>query len=115
MNTGSRATRIGAALAFAIALAGAATSSASTPAKALPRGGRIVAKIAIPAGYGGFAVGEGAVWAISDSVATLTRIDPQANAVMASIKVVPVNACPPYVCGEPAAGNGAVWVPRASD
>ena len=33
----------------------------------------------------------------------------------ARIKVKPVNFCPPYVCGEPAAGNGAVWVPRASD
>jgi YVTN family beta-propeller protein len=52
---------------------------------------------------------------MTDSVSVLTRIDPQRNTVTARIKVESVNGCPPYVCGEPAAGNGAVWVPRASD
>ncbi len=82
---------------------------------ALPVGGKVIAKVPIPQGYGGFAVGEGAVWAMSDLVSTLTRINPQGNGVAARIKVEPVNPCPPYVCGEPAAGDGAVWVPRASD
>jgi len=101
--------------AAAVAVAGAASGSTSAPTNVLPRGGKVVATIAIPKGYGGFALGEGAVWAMSDGVSTLTRIDPQSNRVAARITVKPVNACPPYVCGEPAAGNGAVWVPRASD
>jgi YVTN family beta-propeller protein len=112
----NRVTRASAALTCAIALIGAVSASASAArGKVLPRGGRVVATIAIPPGYGGFALGEGSVWAMSDDVATLTRINPQGNAIAASIRVAPVKACPPYVCGEPAAGNGAVWVPRASD
>jgi len=77
---------------------------------ALPRGGKVVAKVPIPAGTGGFAVGEGAVWAVSDRVLTLTRIDPARNAAVASIKFKLSNACSgePPGCGEAAAGNGAV-------
>jgi virginiamycin B lyase len=69
---------------------------------ALGRGGKVIAKIAIPSGYGGFAVGEGAVWAMSDDASRLTRIDGRSNAVVARIKIAPG--------GELAAGNGAVWV-----
>ena len=117
MTRPSRVTFAIAALACAVAAAGAAsaTSSMSAPSKPLPRGGKVVARIAIPQGSGGFALGEGAVWAMSDDVSTLTRIDPRGNTVAAKITVKPVNFCPQYVCGEPAAGNGAVWVPRVSD
>jgi YVTN family beta-propeller protein len=102
--------------ALALLMCGTAVGvAASANDAALPRGGEVVAKIPIPKGYGGFAVGEGAVWALSDDVSTLSRIDPQRNAVVARIKVTPKNPCPAYVCGEPAAGAGAVWVPRASD
>jgi len=96
-------------------MAGPASASTSAPTKVLPRGGKVVATIAIPKGYGGFALGEGSVWAMSDDVSTLSRIDPHSNTVAATVKIKPVSLCPPYVCGEPAAGNGAVWVPRASD
>ena len=95
--------------------------AAATAAKnaMLPPGGTVIAKIPIPHSaretYGGFAVGEGSVWALSDDVSTLSRIDPDQNAVVARIKIQPKNLCPAYVCGEPAAGAGAVWVPRASD
>ena len=41
----------------------------------LPRGGKVVASVRIPQGSGGLAVGEGAVWAMSDSASTLLRID----------------------------------------
>jgi YVTN family beta-propeller protein len=115
MKSPSRVICASATLACAIAVVGAASASTSAPSKVLPRGGKVVATIAIPKGFGGFALGEGSVWAMSDGVSTLTRIDPQGNTVAARIIVKPVNFCPPYVCGEPAAGNGAVWVPRASD
>jgi YVTN family beta-propeller protein len=74
---------------------------------ALGRGGEVIAKIAIPTGYGGFAVGEGAVWAMSDDSSRLTRIDGRSNAVVARIKMAPG--------GELAAGNGAVWVTHPND
>ena len=104
-----------ASLACATAVVVAGSAGASTTGKVLPRGGKVVATIAIPEGYGGFAVGEGAVWTMSDDTSTLTRIDPQGNTRVASVKLKTFNACAPYVCGEPAVGNGAVWVPRASD
>ena len=53
------------------------------------------------------AVGEGAVWAMSDSQATLMRIDPARNAVVARIKVYPPEAV--------AAGDGGVWLSNPSD
>ncbi len=102
-------------LVCAVAVAVAASASASAPSKTLPRGGKVIATIRIPEGFGGFAFGEGAVWSVTDANSMLVRIDPQSNAVAARIKIATVQACPPYVCGEPAAGNGAVWVPRASD
>ncbi|OLD58777.1 MAG: hypothetical protein AUI83_03775 [Armatimonadetes bacterium 13_1_40CM_3_65_7] len=71
----------------------------------------------IPAGTGGFAVGEGAVWAVSDRGPTLTRIDPARNGVAASIRIKLTNACPaePPGCGEIAAGDGAVWIAHVND
>jgi YVTN family beta-propeller protein len=102
-------------LACAVAVVLAASPSASARDDVLPRGGKVVAIIHIPHGYGGFAVGEGSVWAVSDDASTLARIDPKDNSITARIAVKPVNPCPAYVCGEPAAGAGAVWLPRASD
>jgi YVTN family beta-propeller protein len=81
-----------------------ATSAQETAASApaLPSGGKIVARIPIPAGMGGFTVGEGAVWAMSAFASNLSRIDPRRNAVVARIRVAPGDAV--------AAGEGAVWI-----
>jgi hypothetical protein len=65
MKSLNRVTRASATLACAIAVVGAASASASAPSKVLPRGAKVVAKIAIPPETGGLAVGEGAVWAMS--------------------------------------------------
>ena len=83
-------------------------------APALPEGGNVVARIRVgravpPVRAGGpLAVGEGAVWAMSNSQATLMRIDPARNAVVARIKV----AYPPETV---AAGYGGVWLSNPSD
>src|SRR5207249_11910101 len=61
----------------------------STLAPALPPGGQVVGRIRVgranppQRGGGALAVGEGAVWAMSDAKATLMRIDPARNAVVA--------------------------------
>ena len=94
---------------------GSAVGGAASPKSALPRGGKVVASISIPTGYGGFAIGQHSVWALSDGASRLSRIDPKKNAVTARITVKPASPCPEYVCGEPAEGEGALWVPRASD
>lgn len=84
---------------------------------ARPGVGKVVAAVRIPSGPGGLAVGEGAVWAASDSVTTLMRIDPDRNVVAATIKMKLTNACSaePPGCGEAAAGDGAVWVTHTTD
>ena len=90
-------------------------STGSSRAPALPPGGRVIARIRIGRSHivlgqkasGPLAVGEGAVWAMNDAKATLMRIDPARNAVVARIKV-----------GTPemaAAGNGAVWLSNPSE
>jgi YVTN family beta-propeller protein len=87
------------------------TAAATTGA--LPRGGKVVARIRLgrgaPAPFGGGAltVGEGAVWAMSNAESTLMRIDPARNAVVARIKVSPPQAM--------AAGDGAVWLTYPTD
>ena len=105
-------------VAYACASAGVAgVPGSSSRHAAHPRVGKVVAKVPIPAGPGGFAVGEGAVWAVSDSGPTLTRVDPDRNAAAASIKIKLGKACPaePPGCGEAAAGDGAVWVSHTTD
>jgi YVTN family beta-propeller protein len=82
---------------------------------ALPAGGKVVARIRVgrataalgQRGGGALAVGEGAVWAMSDRKATLMRIDPARNAIVARIKVPPPEAA--------AAGDGAVWLSDPSE
>jgi YVTN family beta-propeller protein len=79
----------------------------------LPPGGKVVARIPLgrgappPLGGGAFAVGEGAVWAMSDASTTLMRIDPATNAVVAKIKTSPPESA--------AAGAGAVWLSYPSE
>jgi virginiamycin B lyase len=82
-----------------------------------PRAGVVVARVAIPAGPGAFAVGERAVWAVSDAGPTVTRIDPGGNVAAASIALTLGTACPaePPGCGEAAAGEGAIWVTHLTD
>jgi YVTN family beta-propeller protein len=87
-----------------------ASSGQTTAAKAraLRRGGKVVARIPLgrgapaPLGGGALTVGEGAVWAMSEVQSTLMRIDPARNAIVARIKVSPPEAT--------AAGDGAVWL-----
>jgi YVTN family beta-propeller protein len=82
-------------------------------ARALPRGGTVVARIPLgrgapaPLGGGALTVGEGAVWAMSNAESTLMRIDPARNAVVARIKVSPPEAA--------AAGDGGVWLTYPTD
>jgi YVTN family beta-propeller protein len=86
----------------------------ATAAPVLPPGGKVVAQIRIGRGNvvlgqrggGPLAVGEGAVWAMSDAKSTLMRIDPARNAVVARIKVGTPEAV--------AAGGGAVWLTHPS-
>jgi DNA-binding beta-propeller fold protein YncE len=57
------------------------------------------------------------VWATSDAVPILTRIDPGTNTVVARTGIVSKNVCAelPGSCGEAAAGNGALWIARLPD
>ena len=69
---------------------------------------KVVARIPLGRGApaplegGALAVGEGAVWAMSDAQSKLMRIDPARNEVVARINVSPPAAA--------AAGDGAVWL-----
>jgi YVTN family beta-propeller protein len=92
-----------------------ASSGQTTAANAgkVSSGGKVVARIRLgrgapaPLGGGALAVGEGAVWAMSNAESTLMRIDPTRNAVVARIKVPPPEAT--------AAGDGAVWLSYPSE
>jgi virginiamycin B lyase len=112
-------TRASAVLACAIAMVGTAGASAAVPAspKAVGPHAKVIARISIPAGTGGLAIGEGAVWSLSWSRAMLLRIDPRKNLVTARVVVKPANPCPPEpdTCGQVAAGSGAVWVSMRPD
>jgi len=77
------------------------------PLQRLPLGGEVIAEITITSGSGAFTVGEGAVWAMSDSVSTLSRIDPKRNAVVAEIEVGASDAA--------AAGEGGVWISHPAE
>jgi virginiamycin B lyase len=112
-----RVASTGAVLVCATLLVAALWAPATPAKKVLPHRAKIIAKIAIPAGTGGLAVGEGAVWALSWSNWTLMRIDPHMNAITARVRIKPANPCPsdPATCGGVAAGNGAVWVSMRTD
>ncbi len=111
----STLTRISATSGAEQARAVTATNAQKGPTNthALPRGGKVVARISLgrgapaPLGGGAFTVGEGAVWAMSDIESMLMRIDPTRNAVVARIKVSPGEAA--------AAGDGAVWLSHSSE
>jgi virginiamycin B lyase len=79
----------------------------STVGRALPRGGKVVAEIAVPPDGGAFTAGEGAVWAVSDATSTLMRIDPATNRIVKEIKIAPG--------GDAAAGDGAVWLSNPNE
>ena len=104
------------------ALTRVSSSSTSAPPVAIPTiggataepnvlpllpGGKVVASIRVPSQGGPFAVGEGAVWAMSNTTSTLMRIDPRRNAVVARVKVSPGE--------DAAAGDGAVWITHPED
>ena len=105
----STLTRVSATSGAAPPRAVTATSgqTAAANAHALARAGKVIARIPVPPQGGAFAVGEGAVWAMSDTESTLMKIDPRQNAVVARIKVSPGEAA--------AAGDGAVWLTHPSE
>jgi streptogramin lyase len=116
MNT--RRVRIAALMALAVAVAGAAEAHGSATRRTVrPTAGTVVARIPIPSNSGDLAAGEGAVWATSDTVPVLMRIDPATNTVVARTPIASKNACTdlPGSCGEAAAGNGALWIARKFD
>ena len=98
-------------------LVAALWAPATAAKKVLPHRAKIIATIAIPAGTGGLAVGEAAVWHLNWSNWTLMRIDPHTNAIETRLRIKPANPCPPNpaTCGGVAAGNGAVWVSMRTD
>jgi YVTN family beta-propeller protein len=82
----------------------ASSAQRTTPAPAaLPHGAKLVAAIPVPFGGGAFAVGEGAVWQMSNNTGELLRIDPRRNAIVARISGLGASETA-------AAGEGAVWV-----
>jgi virginiamycin B lyase len=117
MNTSARV-RITALVALAVAIAGVVEAHGSAARRApRPAVGTVVARVPIPSNSGALAVGQGAVWATSDAVPILVRIDPGTNTVVARSRIASKNVCEemPGSCGEAAAGNGALWIARLSD
>jgi len=117
MNT-TRCVRTMALVALLGAVAGVVEAHGSVSRRtAHPSVGNVVARIPIPPNSGALAVGAGAVWATSDAVPILMRIDPATNTVVARTRLVSKNVCAdlPGSCGEAAAGSGALWIARVSD
>ena len=77
-----------AAAAATLLLAGTSGTSGATPTQPLVPGLAITATVSVPSQFGilGVASGNGAVWA-TDGTATLTRVDPTDQHVVASIPV----------------------------
>ncbi|PWU25360.1 MAG: hypothetical protein C5B48_01685 [Candidatus Rokuibacteriota bacterium] len=108
---------IGGSVACVAAITTLSSASVSAGNERLPRGGTVVASIRIPQNGGAFAVGEGAVWATSDAVSILSRIDPKLNSPVVRSTIPSHKTCTdlPGSCGEAAVGSGALWVARISD
>ena len=72
----------------------------------LPSAGKVVATIPVPF-VGGLAIGAGSVWVANMSPRTVTRIDPETNAVVATIPL----GEPDFLWGPTrlAFGHGSVW------
>jgi len=101
MNT-TRRVRITVLVALVVAIAGVVEAHGSAVRRtARPTVGNVVARIPIPPNSGALAVGEGAVWATSDAVPVLTRIDPGTNTVVARTHIASKNLCEemPGSCG----------------
>jgi peptide/nickel transport system substrate-binding protein len=70
--------------------------------------GRLVASIPVGEGPAAIAAGEGSVWVLNRSEATVTRIDPAERRL---IDTIPVGTDPSGI----AVGHGAVWVANTGD
>jgi len=79
------------------------------PPSALPPAGRVIATVPAPS-WGGIAVGGGAVWVSNTTRHTVTRVDPQTNAVAATIAIgdpsIDLLHGPTFL----AFGHGTLWV-----
>ena len=90
------------------------TDGSSMLHRAEPRKGKIVRRYDMRVPLNGVAVGEGAVWAISGSSATVLRIDPRSGKVTARIVIVASRGTQsPYPIAL-AVGLGSVWVLNAT-
>jgi DNA-binding SARP family transcriptional activator/ABC-type branched-subunit amino acid transport system substrate-binding protein/streptogramin lyase len=90
------------------------TDGSSILRRAKPANGTIVGRYDVGLPINGVAVGEGAVWAISGSSATVLRIDARTGKVTARIRIVASRGTQsPYPIAL-AAGSGSVWVLNAT-
>ena len=90
------------------------TDGSSMLHRAEPRKGKIVRRYDMRAPLNGVAVGEGALWAISGSSATVLRIDPRSGKVTARVAIVASRGTQsPYPIAL-AVGLGSVWVLNAT-
>jgi DNA-binding SARP family transcriptional activator/ABC-type branched-subunit amino acid transport system substrate-binding protein len=90
------------------------TDGSSMLRRAEPTNGKVVRSYDVGLPLNGLAVGEGAVWAISGSSATVLRIDPRTGRVAARIRIVASRGTQsPYPIAL-AAGLGSVWVLNAT-
>jgi DNA-binding SARP family transcriptional activator/ABC-type branched-subunit amino acid transport system substrate-binding protein/DNA-binding beta-propeller fold protein YncE len=90
------------------------TDGSSMLHRAEPRTGRIVRRHDLRIPLNDVAVGEGAVWAISGSSATVLRIDPRTGKVTARVAIVGRRGTDsPYPIAV-AVGLGSVWVLNAT-
>ena len=110
------ATLVIASMACAVGVATVSSAAASEHA-GQPASGKVIARIRIPGNSGILAVGSGAVWVTSDTVATLLRIDPTRDVVVARTKIPTHNPCPllPGGCGGAAMDRNALWISRTPD
>jgi glutamine cyclotransferase len=90
------------------------TDGSSLLRRADPASGAIVRRFDVRVPLNGVAVGEGAVWAISGSTASVLRIDPRSGRVTARILIVGRRGSEsPYPIAI-ATGLGSVWVLNAT-
>jgi streptogramin lyase len=74
-----------------------------------PPAGRIVATIPAPS-WGGVEVGAGSVWIANATPHTVTRVDPDTNEIVATIRVGDATVDPFKGPGRLAYGHGTLWV-----
>lgn len=80
-----------------------------TSPKPLPPAGRVVATLDVPS-WGGIAFGAGSVWIANNVPHTVTRVDPEANAIVGTIAIGDPLADPLHGPTLLAFAHGSLWV-----